>query len=77
LTAANLLLPPLPLAQQEPQQEPLLPLLPTLPLAQEDGIQREMISTVASLQFNEATAIPEELAGIGPADAKLKVWMMS
>jgi hypothetical protein len=36
-----------------------------------------MISTVASLQFNEATAIAEELAGIGAADAKLKVWMMS
>jgi hypothetical protein len=70
LTVANLPLPPLPLAQQEPQQEPLLPLLPSLPLAQEDGIQHETVSNAASLQSNEATAIAGELAAIGAADAE-------
>ena len=66
LTAANLPLPPLPLAQQEP----LLPLLPSLPLAQGDGIQHETISDAASLQSNEPTAIAGELAAVGAADAE-------
>jgi hypothetical protein len=67
LTVANL---PLPLVQQEPQQEPLLPLLPSLPLTQKDGIQHETISNAASLQSNEATAIAGELAAVGAADAE-------